>query len=502
MIDVVVPTVGRPSLARLLASIAASRGPRPQRIILVDDRRERSAPLELGDLDQDLSARLTVLAGRAAGPASARNAGWRASRATWVAFVDDDVLVDETWLDDLAHDLRDLPLDVAGSQGRVTVPLPADRRPTDWERNVAGLATSRWITADCAYRRAELLACGGFDERFPRAYREDADLGLRIVARGRRIVNGTRHVFHPVRPADWKVSIRLQAGNADDALMSALHGRDWRARAGAPRGAFRAHAVAVATAVAALGAFALRKPKLGGALLTAWGAQTAAFAWRRIAPGPRTRGEIATMAVTSAVLPFAAVYHRLRGMLAVRALLADRERAPKPLPSAVLFDRDGTLVVDVPYNGDPARVEPMPGAEEALEALRAAGVATAVVSNQSGVAQGRISRADVDAVNARIDALLGPLGPILVCTHDPGERCDCRKPAPGLLLEAARALGVAVEDCVMIGDIGADVDAAQAAGARAILVPTERTLAHEVAAAPLVAGDLRHAVALALDGAA
>src|SRR5579884_98285 len=499
MIDVVVPTIGRPSLARLLASLARSRGPRPARIILVDDRRDRTEPLALGELDDDLTRRITVLAGRAAGPASARNAGWRVSRATWVAFVDDDVLVDETWLDDLHADLAGLPLDVAGSQGRVTVPLPEDRRATDWERNVAGLATSRWITADCAYRRADLLACGGFDERFPRAYREDADLGLRMVARGKRIVEGRRHVEHPVRPARWNVSVRLQAGNADDALMRALHGRDWRARAGAPRGAFRRHAATVATALGALGAFALGKPRAGRALVAAWAAQTGAFAWRRIATGPRTRAEIAAMLATSAAIPFAAVYHRLRGELGVRALLADRERAPKPLPPAALFDRDGTLVVDVPYNGDPERVQPMPGASEALERLRAVGVATAVVSNQSGVALGLLTREAVDAVNARVDALLGPLGPVLVCTHAGGDGCGCRKPAPGLLVDAARALGVRVEDCVVIGDIGADVEAAQAAGARAILVPTERTRAEEVAAAPLVADDLRHAVSLVLD---
>ncbi len=188
------------------------------------------------------------------------------------------------------------------------------------------------------------------------------------------------------------------------------------------------------------------------------------------------------------------MYHRLRGAARVRALLADRARAPKPLPPAVLFDRDGTLVVDVPYNGDPSLVAPMPGASAALARLRAAGLATAVVSNQSGVALGRLTRAHVDAVNARVDALLGPLGPVLVCEHDAGDGCACRKPAPGLVIAAARELGVAAEDCVVIGDIGADVEAAHAAGASAILVPTARTRAEEIAAAPLVASDLQQAV--------
>lgn len=164
------------------------------------------------------------------------------------------------------------------------------------------------------------------------------------------------------------------------------------------------------------------------------------------------------------------------------------------LPDAVLFDRDGTLVVDVPYNGDPALVVPMPGAGEALARLRAAGVPTAVVSNQSGVARGLLTVAQVAAVNERIEGLLGPLGPVLCCTHGPDDGCACRKPAPGLILAAAEALGVAPSGCVVVGDIGADVEAARAAGARAVLVPTAVTRPEEVADAPVVAPTVLDAV--------
>jgi len=173
-----------------------------------------------------------------------------------------------------------------------------------------------------------------------------------------------------------------------------------------------------------------------------------------------------------------------------------------PRSRAVLFDRDGTLVADVPYNGDPDRVVPMPGAREALARLRAAGVATAVVSNQSGVARGRLSPEQVERVNRRVEELLGPLGPWLVCPHGPDDGCRCRKPAPGLVEAAAGALGVETGDCVVIGDIGADVEAALAAGARAVLVPTTATRPEEVAAAPTVAPDLTAAVDLLLGPAA
>ncbi|MDP9419892.1 MAG: HAD-IIIA family hydrolase, partial [Actinomycetota bacterium] len=131
---------------------------------------------------------------------------------------------------------------------------------------------------------------------------------------------------------------------------------------------------------------------------------------------------------------------------------------------AVLFDRDGTLVIDVPYNGDPALVEPVPGATEALQRLRAAGLPIAVISNQSGVARGLLSPTEVDAVNLRVAELLGPFAGFWVCPHGPTDGCACRKPAPGLVLAAAAALGVAPGACAVIGDIGADVEAADAAG--------------------------------------
>ena len=172
----------------------------------------------------------------------------------------------------------------------------------------------------------------------------------------------------------------------------------------------------------------------------------------------------------------------------------------QPTPAAVLFDRDNTLVVDVPYNGDPDRVVPMPGALEAVTAVRAAGIPIGVVSNQSGIARGIVSREQVDAVNARVDALFGGFDTWQICPHGPEDGCECRKPAPGMVRWAAEALGVDPSDVVVIGDIGADVGAAHAAGARAVLVPTAITRQEEVGAAEAVAADLQEAVRMALAG--
>jgi HAD superfamily hydrolase (TIGR01662 family) len=166
--------------------------------------------------------------------------------------------------------------------------------------------------------------------------------------------------------------------------------------------------------------------------------------------------------------------------------------------AAVLFDRDGTLVVDVPYNRDPERVVPMPTASRALGVLRAAGIPTGVITNQSGIALGLVAPAEVAAVNSRIDRLLGPFAVWEVCPHGVLDGCRCRKPRPGMILRAAERLGIPPTELAVIGDIGSDVAAARAAGARGILVPTPVTRSAEIQDAGEVAATLHAAVTLLL----
>ncbi|MBB2912046.1 GT2 family glycosyltransferase [Streptosporangium becharense] len=340
MITVVVPTIGRAGLAATLAALDEDLD-----VIVVDDRpgrrgadapqgagapRGSDAPYGFGaphgagaPADDPVAAavaaapRIRVLRSGGRGPAAARNVGWRAARTPWVAFLDDDVVPRPGWADALRADLAGLPEEVAGSQGRIEVPLPPDRRPTDAERNTAGLAAAHWITADMAYRRSALERVGGFDERFPRAYREDADLALRMLAAGYRLVRGERVTLHPIPDGGLWHSVRLQRGNADDALMRRLHGPHWRAAVRAP-GRLRRHALVTGLGVLALGAAALRSPRTAALAGAAWALLTAEFAWARIAPGPRTGREIRWMAITSAVIPPVACAYRVRGELRVR----------------------------------------------------------------------------------------------------------------------------------------------------------------------------------------
>jgi histidinol-phosphate phosphatase family protein len=200
------------------------------------------------------------------------------------------------------------------------------------------------------------------------------------------------------------------------------------------------------------------------------------------------------MLFTSVLIPPAAVTHRIRGEWTFRSARRDP-------PLAVLLDRDDTIIEDGPYLRDPQGVRPMPGARNALGRLRDRGLLLAVVTNQSGVAKGLITDEELEVVNARVNALLGPFDAWQVCVHDAGHGCACRKPAPGMVIAAADALGVDTERCVMIGDTGGDVDAALSARADAVLVPTDRTLPREVTDARTrarVAPTLDHAVWLVL----
>jgi HAD superfamily hydrolase (TIGR01662 family) len=526
---VVIPTLGRPSLQRGLDALAAAVTAAryfPVQLVLADDRRDTPAPLPVR-MPAPLADRALVVALEGRGPAAARNAGWRAAAAAeWVVFLDDDVVVSADWASRLAVDLGSAEPRVGGVQGAVAVPWPSGRRPADSQRATLGLATARWITADMAYRRAALADAGGFDERFPRAYREDSDLALRVMDLGWTLRRGERRVSHPVRPPSAWASLRAQAGNADDAAMRHQHGPDWRRRAGASAGRRAIHAATCALGASAVlfgasaglfgasaGLFGGARAVLGrgGGTTTAsgparaaawtaaasaagWAGLTGEFAARRILAGPRTWQESGAMIVTSVLIPPLAVWHWGAGAW------RNRNAGPwPPRPAAVLFDRDGTLIHDVPYNGDPGKVTPMPGAAGAVAALRRAGLRVGVVSNQSGVGAGRITIDQVQAVNRRVDELAGPFDVWLVCPHGAGEGCGCRKPRPGLILAAAAELGVRAADCVVVGDIGADAAAARAAGARAILVPTAATRPGELAGVPC-APSLRAAVTAILRG--
>jgi D-glycero-D-manno-heptose 1,7-bisphosphate phosphatase len=143
---------------------------------------------------------------------------------------------------------------------------------------------------------------------------------------------------------------------------------------------------------------------------------------------------------------------------------------------AVFLDRDGTIMEDSNYVGDVERVVLIPGAAAALLQLQEAGYRLFVVTNQSGVGRGYFTRESVEAIHAHLDEHFASAGVrfdrYYVCPHHPEDNCDCRKPKPKFLLDAALEYGLDLSRCFMIGDRASDIQAGINAGTRTILVLT------------------------------
>ncbi|AKD54000.1 D-glycero-alpha-D-manno-heptose-1,7-bisphosphate 7-phosphatase [Spirosoma radiotolerans] len=148
---------------------------------------------------------------------------------------------------------------------------------------------------------------------------------------------------------------------------------------------------------------------------------------------------------------------------------------------AVFWDKDGTLIPDIPYNVDPARITLYPDAGDSLYRLKTAGYKLIIISNQSGVARGRFTENDLAGVWERLTRLLAPFGAepdgFYYCPHDPNGSvqpyagsCLCRKPEPGLLMKAAQEHRIDLSQSWMVGDILNDVEAGNRAGCRTILL--------------------------------
>jgi len=148
-------------------------------------------------------------------------------------------------------------------------------------------------------------------------------------------------------------------------------------------------------------------------------------------------------------------------------------RPDKPF---VLLDRDGTIIVEQDYLSDPDQIVLVPSAIEGMKALQSAGFGLAIVTNQSGIARGYFDHDRLAAIHQRLEELLAAedirLDGIFYCPHTPDDKCDCRKPAPGLAEQAAAQLGFAPSRSFVIGDKACDVDLGRVIGATTFLVGT------------------------------
>ena len=320
VVSVVIATHERPDLLlRCVRALGAQDLDRDAyEVIVVDDGSSDDADAAtragLAQLDASGAApRVTyVHRPRNAGPAAARNVGWRAARGAVVAFTDDDTVPCPDWLREglvaLEHGF-----DAVG--GRIEVPLPPV--PTDYELDAAGLERAAFATANCFVRHSFLQATGGFDERFRSAWREDTDLHFSLQAHGARVgMAPAARVVHPVRPAGWGVSLAQQRKVMFDALLYKKFPRWYREYVRrAPPWAYYAIVAAGTWSVAA----ALHgHPRAALAGLAVWLALAVRFAARRLSHTSRTPRHVAEMAWTSLWIPWLSVYWRVRGALRFR----------------------------------------------------------------------------------------------------------------------------------------------------------------------------------------
>ncbi len=342
-VSVVIPTYRRADLlARCLrAVLAQDLDADAYEVVVVDDepsgqtraiveglQRVREAPLPIGILrgarkadgapghptrwaaDPPVAAgpRLRYIAMHDAhGPAAARNAGWRSAQGDMIAFTDDDCVPFPGWL---RAGFNALVPGVSGADGRVIVPQPPS--PTDAQHTLAALERSRFVTANCFYRRTALVDAGGFDERFRLPWREDSDLYFTLLESGHRLTRATGAVVvHPVRPRSWAVSVREQRKSMYNALLYKKHPHLYRRRVQA-RPPLRYYAIvgALLTCASNIIAGKHRRAQLAAAI---WASMTLEFAAERLRETSHEPSHVAEMVATSAVIPPLSIWWRLRG---------------------------------------------------------------------------------------------------------------------------------------------------------------------------------------------
>jgi GT2 family glycosyltransferase len=317
---VVVPTYRRADLLeRCLEALTRQSLPAGRyEVVVVDDARSDATRAQVERWGRGGRAvRYLRPPEHARGPAAARNAGWRAARGWLVAFTDDDTVPDAGWLSAAltAFQREERPLDAAW--GRIRVPLP--ERPTDYERDAAGLERAGFVTANCVVRRDVLAALGGFDEAFTSAWREDSDLYFRLLRAGCRVeFLADALVVHPVRPASWGVSVRQQRKAAFDALLYRKHPAMFAEHVRPARPTLY-YPVVLALGAACVGAATGARPiAVGG--WAAWAALTGTCAARRLRGTSRSPRHAAEIVLTSAVIPPLSLFWRLRGAVQHRVL--------------------------------------------------------------------------------------------------------------------------------------------------------------------------------------
>ncbi|ANH81885.1 hypothetical protein A8C56_13690 [Niabella ginsenosidivorans] len=238
-----------------------------------------------------------------AGPAAARNTGWINACGKYIAFTDDDCVPDPLWLETLLKAFEN----GKGQAFYGKVKVPVTNPPTDYEWNTRQLEKPQFITANAACTKAALWTTGGFDERFRIAWREDSDLEFALRKEGispRFLPEAL--VVHPVRPAQWGISIAEQKKALYNALLYKKHPLYYKKyiRQFVPPAYYT---MAFAAVLAGL-FFLLRINGIAFVFLLVWATGFTAFVLKRLRHTKHAAGHVLEMICTSACIPFSSIY--------------------------------------------------------------------------------------------------------------------------------------------------------------------------------------------------
>lgn len=324
-VSVVVPTYRRPGLLGRCLTALKAQDLREQEfeVLIVDDANLQETRTQVENFAKTarMPVRYVPVLTEPHGPATARNIGWRAARGKIIAFTDDDTVPDPSWL---SGGVAAFQPNVIAIWGRLIMPGP--RAPAGYARDAAELERAEFATSNCFCRKEVLEAVGGFDERFIAAWQVDSDLFFSLLKyAGERqdqnleIIHAPEAiVIHPIRPTPWGMSLKQQRKSMYNALLYKKHPDLYRKKIqpGPPWRYYVTTLILIALALSTVQG----DWSWAVAWATLWFFLTLSFCIQRLRDTARTPSHIAEMAVTSALIPFLAVYWRIRGAIKFRVL--------------------------------------------------------------------------------------------------------------------------------------------------------------------------------------
>jgi glycosyltransferase involved in cell wall biosynthesis len=317
-LSVVIPTYRRPELLlRCLRALMTQRFNRnAYEVIVITDGPDAITEKALNTFNKGRVNKVRYGATIVKkGPAAARNYGWLAAKGELIVFTDDDCIPDKNWLD--AYYREYLRHTNSAFTGKTIVPIPED--PTDYELNTAGLQTADFITANCACPKKLLLTIGGFDEQFTIAWREDSDLEFKLINAGIPITKvNDAIVTHPVRHADWGISLKEQRKTMYNALLYKKYPSLYRQKI-QPSPPVYYYAIISSFIIMLAGLMAKNNLLSKGGLIL-WLGLSLLFAYRRLKFTNRHINHLLEMVVTSLLIPFLSVYWQFYGAIKYRVL--------------------------------------------------------------------------------------------------------------------------------------------------------------------------------------